>query len=130
MVKEVMNSADFRASINVPNLVVVDYYATWCGPCTKIAPFVEQLSRRYPEVVFLKVGEHNCQVTATLLPCSFPPSSHDAQDVIMSQGVRAFPTFQFFINSQVIDEMKGANPTELESKVNQHLSKGRTSAFS
>jgi hypothetical protein len=48
----------------------------------------------------------------------------------MSQGVRAFPTFQFFINSQVIDEMKGANSTELENKVNQHLSKGRASSFS
>jgi hypothetical protein len=48
----------------------------------------------------------------------------------MSQGVRAFPTFQFFINSQVIDEMKGANATELENKVNQHLSKGRASSFS
>lgn len=48
----------------------------------------------------------------------------------MSQGIRAFPTFQFFINSQVIDEMKGANSTELENKVNQHLSKGKTSAFS
>lgn len=48
----------------------------------------------------------------------------------MSQGVRAFPTFQFFINSQVIDEMKGANATELEKKVNQHISKGKASAFS
>lgn len=48
----------------------------------------------------------------------------------MSQGVRAFPTFQFLINSQVIDEIKGANQTELENKVNQHLSKGKTSAFS
>jgi thiol-disulfide isomerase/thioredoxin len=72
MVKEVQNSADFRASINVPNLVVVDYYATWCGPCKAIAPFIEQLSRRYPEVVFLKVGEHNCQVT---ISPSFPSLS-------------------------------------------------------
>lgn len=63
MVKEVMNSNDFKTSINVTNLVVVDYYATWCGPCRNIAPFYEQLSRRYPEVVFLKVGEHNCQVS-------------------------------------------------------------------
>jgi hypothetical protein len=55
---------------------------------------------------------------------------HSVQDVIMSQGIRAFPTFQFLINSKVIDEMKGANPTELENKVNQHLSKGGTSSFS
>lgn len=67
MVKEVMNAADFRSSLNVPNLVVVDYYATWCGPCKAIAPFVEQLSRRYPEVVFLKVGEHNCGVSNDLI---------------------------------------------------------------
>lgn len=63
MVKEVLSSSEFRQVINVPNLVVVDYYATWCGPCRNIAPFYEQLSRKYPEVVFLKVGEHNCSVS-------------------------------------------------------------------
>ena len=63
MVKEVLNSNEFNDLISVPNLVVIDYYATWCGPCRNIAPFYEQLSRKYPEVVFLKVGEHNCQVS-------------------------------------------------------------------
>jgi len=62
MVKEISSAEEFSREIKVPNLVVVDFYATWCGPCKMIAPFIEQMSRKYPEVVFLKVAEHNCQV--------------------------------------------------------------------
>lgn len=111
MVKEVTSSSEYRDCLNVPNLVVVDYYASWCGPCRNIAPFVEQLSNKYPDVVFLKVGEHHCR------------------DVIMSAGVSAFPTFQFFIKSEKIDEMRGANPHELEKKVLEHRGKGGGEAF-
>lgn len=63
MVKEILSSQEFHATINQPKLVVADFYATWCGPCRMIAPFIEELSRKYPEVAFIKVGEHNCQVS-------------------------------------------------------------------
>mmetsp|Transcript_28442 Transcript_28442/g.28758 ORF Transcript_28442/g.28758 Transcript_28442/m.28758 type:complete len:596 (+) Transcript_28442:167-1954(+) len=102
MVKEISSEGEFNSEIKVPNLVVVDFYATWCGPCKMIAPFIEQLSSKYPDVKFLKVAEHNCQ------------------NLIMSLGVRAFPTFQFYVNGNKVDELKGADPRQLEAKVNQH----------
>lgn len=49
-----------------------------CGPCQRIAPFFEELSRRYPRAVFLKVDVDQCPETAA------------------SNGVTAMPTFIFF----------------------------------
>ena len=63
MVQEITSEEEFHSKIKVPNLVVVDFYATWCGPCKMIAPFIEQMSSKYPDVHFLKVAEHNCQVS-------------------------------------------------------------------
>lgn len=62
MIRNILSQADFDSSIRVPGLVVVDFYGDWCGPCRRIAPAVEQMSHRYPSVVFLKVNDKDCPV--------------------------------------------------------------------
>ena len=102
MVKEIASAGEFNSEIKGPGLVVVDYFATWCGPCRNIAPFVEELSRKYPQVKFLKVD------------------SDKVQDVCSERRISSLPTFQFFVKGNQVDEMKGADPSALEAKVNQY----------
>lgn len=84
-------------------LVVVDFTASWCGPCRMMAPVFSNLSVKYSAAVFLTVDVDKCQRTAA------------------QQGIRAMPTFFFFKNRKKVDEMQGANPTGLEDRINQWI---------
>ncbi|XP_075988442.1 thioredoxin-like [Anticarsia gemmatalis] len=83
-------------------LVVVDFTATWCPPCQRIAPIFEQLPAKFPRAVFLKVDVDRCAETAS------------------AQGISAMPTFIFYRNRTRIDRLQGADPAVLESKVRQY----------
>ncbi|XP_066535159.1 thioredoxin-like [Hoplias malabaricus] len=83
-------------------LVVVDFTATWCGPCQSIAPFYKGLSEKYSNVVFLKVDVD------------------DAQDVAQSCEIKCMPTFHFYKSGKKVDEFSGSNQSKLEELVNTH----------
>ncbi|KAH9968649.1 thioredoxin-domain-containing protein [Russula dissimulans] len=72
-------------------LTVIDFHATWCGPCHAIAPVFEALSKQYADVNFLK-----CDVDA-------------AQDVARRYSVSAMPTFVFLKGQTKVDQVRGAN---------------------
>lgn len=102
MVKEITGLGEFEAETKGPGLVVVDFFTTWCGPCKKIAPFIEQLAQKYPEVKFIKVDiERN-------------------EDIAAPRRISSIPTFHFIVKGQLVDEMKGADPGSLEQKVVTH----------
>lgn len=84
-------------------LVVVDFTASWCGPCRMMTPVFARLSVKYSAAVFLKVDVDQCQVTA------------------MRNGIQSMPTFFFYKNRKKVDEMTGANPNGLEDKINQWI---------
>lgn len=80
-------------------LVVVDTYATWCGPCKMIAPFFVGLSIEHPDILFLKVDVDECEDIATAL------------------GVSAMPTFYFFKDGNMVKEITGASKTDILSAI-------------
>jgi len=80
-------------------LVVVDFHATWCGPCLRIAPKVEEFAAKYQTTVFMKVDVDQCQQTAA------------------ANNVTAMPTFIFFRNGAKIDMVRGADVAQLEEKI-------------
>jgi thioredoxin 1 len=106
MVKTIGSLGEFNTAIAANNLTVVDFFAEWCGPCKRIAPFIEGLVEKYPSVTFVKVDVDQCQ------------------EVAQAQQISAMPTFKFFVNGEMVDEMRGADPNGLEAKVTEHMNKG------
>jgi thioredoxin len=102
-VRAVRDSAAFRtlleeaAAANKP--VLVDFFATWCGPCKMMAPLLEEMARTTPGVVFAKVDVD------------------EAQDVARTAGVSAMPTFQLFKNGAKVNELRGADAAALKRMV-------------
>lgn len=89
---------------NPDKLVVVDIYATWCGPCKEIVPRLTELADKYKDkVIFFKEN-----IESELCP----PGT-----------VTAVPTFQFFYNGQYIPEADsvGADMSALERSINVYL---------
>ncbi len=72
--------------------VLVDFWASWCGPCRMVAPIVEEIAAEHPE---FKVGKINV----------------DEQPQLAAQfGIMSIPTLLVFKNGQVASQMVGARP--------------------
>lgn len=74
---------------NLP--LVVDLWATWCGPCRMVGPIMEELSNEYEG----KIVVGKCDIEAN-------------EDIPMQYGVRNIPTILFFKNGQLVDKFVGA----------------------
>ncbi|KAI9473605.1 MAG: PITH domain-containing protein [Benjaminiella poitrasii] len=112
-IQEVQAPSDFQKLLATKDkLIVVDFFATWCGPCKMIAPFYTQLSTKYPNAVFAKVDVDK------------------VKQVAAACKVTSMPTFHFYKNGKKLNEMKGASPQQLEQYVKQYSTEGDASSSS
>lgn len=79
--------------------VVIDFTASWCGPCKRIAPLFEQLSNSVSNVTFCKVDVD------------------DASEISDEYGVSSMPTFVFLDTGKEVHRFSGANNVMLQEKV-------------
>eukprot|EP00523_Entomoneis_sp_CCMP467_P002343 CAMPEP_0168752302 /NCGR_PEP_ID=MMETSP0724-20121128/18313_1 /TAXON_ID=265536 /ORGANISM="Amphiprora sp., Strain CCMP467" /LENGTH=217 /DNA_ID=CAMNT_0008800541 /DNA_START=88 /DNA_END=738 /DNA_ORIENTATION=- len=91
MVKYIESMDEFKSILEVSKtkLVVIDFTASWCGPCKMISPIFEQMASENPEVEFVKVDVD------------------ETDDVAGTCGIRAMPTFQFYKGGEKVEEMMG-----------------------
>ena len=103
-VKAISSAAAFKKALQMAGkkLVVVDFFATWCGPCKQIAPQFAELSGAHKKVMFLKVDvDHN-------------------RDLSGKYEVSSMPTFLFMKNGKVLDKMAGANIVSIKQKIGSY----------
>lgn len=100
-----VNDSNFNDILATDKLVMVDFWATWCGPCRAIAPTVEELAKEYDgRVVVAKCNVDECQ------------------EVPMKYGIRNIPTLLFFKGGNLVDRMVGAAPkSEFVKKIDSLL---------
>ncbi|MDD5241311.1 MAG: thioredoxin [Sulfuricella sp.] len=92
----------FESVITGNDMVIVDFWAPWCGPCRSFAPTYEAISEKYPGVVFAKV---NTEVE---------------QGIAASFQIRSIPTLMVFREKVIIYSEAGALPASgLEQLVEQ-----------
>lgn len=103
-VHNLASKADWESALAAKDtLVVLDCFATWCGPCKVIAPQVVKFSNTYPEARFYKLDVD------------------EVPDVAQELGIRAMPTFLLFKNGDKVAEVVGANPKALETAIKDNL---------
>jgi thioredoxin 1 len=102
-----VNGSDesFDEIIKSNSLVMVDFWAEWCGPCKMVAPVIQTLAKEYAgKVLFLKINVDKCPNTASKF------------------GIMSIPTLMIFKEGKAVDQIIGAVPkTLLESKLQSHM---------
>lgn len=101
MVTVIQSEEEFTKAISAPNLVVVDFFAVWCGPCKMIAPMLEKFSTQYTSAQFYKVDVDN-------LP-----------SVAASNDVSSMPTLLFFKSGELVGKVIGANPAAIKQTLDK-----------
>lgn len=105
MVYVVKDAADFDSRLDAAaeKLVVVDFFATWCGPCKVIAPKLEEFQNKYADkLVVIKVDVDECE------------------DLAAKYNISSMPTFLFIVNKEVVYQFSGANAEKLEDYINKY----------
>merc|ERR1711977_27872 len=102
-VHNLAKKAEWDDAIKQPGLVVLDCFATWCGPCKVIAPKIVEYSKRYTDVRFYKVDVD------------------EVPDLAQALNIRAMPTFVLFKGGELVEEVVGANPKAIEAAIEKNM---------
>ncbi len=100
MATQELNSDNFNDTIQGNDIVIIDFWAQWCGPCKSFAPTFETASESHPEVVFAKVN------------------TEEQTELAQACQIRSIPTLMIFREQVLLFNQAGAlAPAQLEDVI-------------
>lgn len=102
MVVQVKSKEEFSEALKHDGLVVVDFFATWCGPCKMIAPLLDKFSAEYSQAKFIKVDVD------------------ELGELAQEYEISSMPTVVFFKKGSVVTKVVGANPSMLKQVISSN----------
>ena len=102
---KVATNTNFTELVNDSKLVIVDFWATWCGPCRMISPLLDELEEEMAgQITVVKVNVD------------------DADEIAAQYRIMSIPTLLFIKNGQIVDKTVGAMPKPaLAEKIKANL---------
>ncbi|MCL5794749.1 MAG: thioredoxin [Patescibacteria group bacterium] len=101
---EEINDQNFKAGvIDAKTPVMVDFYASWCGPCQELKPYIEELAKKYTDKI--KIYKMNVE---------------DSPQTPSTFGIMSVPNILFFKNGKIIEQYSnGIDLSEIEDKIKE-----------
>lgn len=90
---KVATNTNFNELLQDSKLVIVDFWATWCGPCRMLSPILDQIEEEMPD-----------QITVVKV------NVDDADEIAAQYRIMSIPTLLFVKNGEIVDKTVGAMP--------------------
>jgi len=101
-----LNESTYKTTLTNNSIVLVDFWAPWCGPCKSVIPLVEAISKEYKDnAVFGKVN------------------IDENSDIAIELGIRSIPTLVLFKNGTPVDRLNGQsiNADAIKEMLNSYI---------
>ena len=110
-----LNQDNFEGTVIGNDIVIVDFWAPWCGPCRSFAPTYEQISEKHPDIIFAKVNtEAETDLAGYFQIRSIPTLMVFREKVVIYAEAGALPASGL---EQLIEQVRGLDMVEVHKQI-------------
>lgn len=121
-VTRALDAQNFESVIGAPGIVVIDWWAPWCGPCRTFAPVYDQASEKHPEITFTKVNTEEQPGLAGAFEISAIPTLMVFRDgILLFQEAGALPASAL---EQLLTEVSKIDMAEVRAEIERQEAEG------
>ena len=121
-----LNKENFESTLNDNNILLVDFWAEWCGPCKMFGPTFEKVAEKHQDIAFAKVNtEEQQEIAASFGIRSIPTLGVFKENVLVFMQPGALPETAL---EELVEKVRGLDMDEVRKQLEQEASAGKAEA--